>query len=404
MLMNLLAIIVFLLMFMVLVSVHELGHYLAARYFNMGVSEFSVGMGRPIVKTWARRKYITDEGEEQETLFNFRAWPIGGFVKIIGMEPDEEGNENRVVGGFYGKEPWKRIVVLLAGPVFSLVFGWIILVGVFASSGIYVPNNVVYRVEEGQPAQLSGLTKGDRVVSIDGKPIKEMNDAIGIIRASDGKPMVFKIQRKGQDLDLTIKPTLSAEERPVIDEDGVPIGGFKKFPQVGVAFDQDHVYPGISGAMGEATMFPVKQVQAMVKRVTQPQVLINNSAGVVGMAVVTKEAVSAGLSTVFQITGMISLSLGIFNLLPIGPLDGGQILLSLIEWVRKGKRVSIQAQMRFFLTGIALMVCLFAFRFYKDLVQFVIPGRENVIIGTGKAPKTPVQDSNTPNANNAPVK
>lgn len=406
MLMNLLAIIVFLLMFMVLVSVHELGHYLFARYFNMGVSEFSVGMGRPILKTWGRRKYTTDEGEEQETLFNFRAWPIGGFVKILGMEPDEEGNEKNVVGGFYSKPPWQRIVVLLAGPIFSLAFGWIVLVSVFATSGIDVPNNVVSLVEKGLPADTSGLKLGDRVLSIDGHPISKMEDAVQVIRSSDGKPMTFKISRGGNNLDLTIKPILSAEERAIVDKDGMQTGEFKKVPQIGLLLGDDHVYPGLWGAMSQATEFPVKQVGLMFNRITRPQVLLNNSAGPVGMAVVTKQVVSSGLSPVIEFAGMISLSLGIFNLLPIGPLDGGQILLSLIEWIRRGKRVSIQAQIRFIVAGVTLMLGLFCFRFYKDLVQFVIPGKENMIIGTGKksTPADPKPDSNSPTANNAPVK
>ncbi|MEI7987139.1 MAG: site-2 protease family protein, partial [Armatimonadota bacterium] len=107
--MSLLTVVVFLLMFSVLVAVHELGHYLFARKFNMGVSEFSIGMGRPILKTWMRRKYTTEAGEEQETLFNIRAFPLGGFVKINGMEPNEDGTESNLPDGFYKKSPWQRI-------------------------------------------------------------------------------------------------------------------------------------------------------------------------------------------------------------------------------------------------------------------------------------------------------
>ena len=400
MLMNLLAIIVFLLMFMVLVSVHELGHYLFARYFNMGVSEFSVGMGRPIVKTWARKKYKTDEGEEQETLFNFRALPLGGFVKIVGMEPDEEGTERHVVGGFYSKPPWQRIVVLLAGPIFSLVFGWAILVGVIATVGMQKPNNVVERIEKGLPAEKAGLTVGDRILSIGSHSIENMDDALQAIRSSNGEPLKFSIQRKGIQQELVVQPSLSQDERPVVDPDGMRTGEFKKVPQVGILLGEDHVYPGFLGAVSKASYLPIQQVQMMVNRITRPQVLLNNSTGVVGMAVVTKQVVSTGLSTVFEFAGMISISLGIFNLLPIGMLDGGQILLSLIEWVRRGKRVSMQAQTKFFLAGLALMIGLFTFRFYKDIVQYVVPGRENLIQGTGKAP-TSKQDVNAPTA---PVK
>jgi regulator of sigma E protease len=371
----------------------------------MGVSEFSIGMGRPIVKTWARRKYKTDEGEEQETLFNIRAWPIGGFVKIVGMEPDEEGSERKVVGGFYTKSAYKRIVVLLAGPVFSLVFGWLILVGVFTISGLSVPSNRVAKIVKDQPAYQAGIKPGDHIVSINDRPITNPQEGINVIRGSEGKPLTFKVDRAGQALTLQVTPTLSAEEKASVDEDGLPTGSFKKQPQVGIEFGSDMIRPSLLVAMAEAANFPVQQVQMMVKKITQPQVLLNNSTGMVGMVVITGEAVQSGLSTVFLLSGMISLSLGIFNLLPLGMLDGGQIFLSIVELVSK-KRVSLQAQTRFFLAGMAVIVSLFIFRFYKDMVQYVIPGKENLIIGTGKKdsskPKDDKKEPTQPDSN-APV-
>jgi regulator of sigma E protease len=312
MLMSLLTIVVFLLMFSVLVAVHELGHYLFARMFNMGVSEFSIGMGRPIVKTWMRKKYTTAAGEEQETLFNIRAFPLGGFVKINGMEPNEDGTESDVPDGFYKKSPWQRIVVLLAGPIFSLVFGWMILVGVFAISGIDRPNNVVEQTVKGQPAQLAGIEKGDRILAINGSPVKNNQDGISLIRASNGNPIMFKIERKGETKEINVTPTMSAEERQSMDEDGFPTGEFKKQPQVGIAFSFEHIKPGIIGSMSEAADFPIMQVRTMFKKITRPKILIENSTGAVGMVAITNQAVQSGLSTVFLLTGMISLSLGTY--------------------------------------------------------------------------------------------
>jgi regulator of sigma E protease len=402
MLMNLLTIVVFLLMFSVLVAVHELGHYLFARKFNMGVSEFSIGMGRPILKTWMRRKYTTDEGEERETEFNIRAFPLGGFVKIVGMEPEEDGTESKIPGGFYKKSPWQRIVVLLAGPIFSLVFGWMILVGVFAISGIDRPNNVVDQTVKGQPAEAAGIVKGDRILSVNGRTIKDSQDAISAIRASNGEPIKFTINRDNATKDIIVKPVLSPEEKQSLDEDGFPTGEFKKQPQVGILFSFEHVNPGLMVSMTEAADFPVQQVRMMFKKITRPQQIINNSTGAVGMVAITNQAVQSGLSTVFLLTGMISLSLGIFNLLPIGPLDGGQIFLALLEILRGGKKVSTQVQTRFIVVGLTLMVSLFIFRIYKDMYQYVLPGKENLI--SGSKGKDPTPDSNSAPSNNAPVK
>jgi regulator of sigma E protease len=285
MLMSLLTIVVFLLMFSVLVAVHELGHYLFARKFNMGVSEFSIGMGRPILKTWMKKKYTTEAGEEQETHFNIRAFPLGGFVKINGMEPNEDGTESNLPDGFYKKSPWQRIVVLLAGPIFSLVFGWMVLVGVFAISGIDQPNNVVEQTVKGQPAQMAGIEKGDKILAINGSPVKTSQDGISLIRASNGSPVLFKIDRKGETKEVKVTPTMSAEERQTMDEDGFPTGEFKKQPQVGIMFSFEHVNPGLVAAMGEAADFPIQQVRMMFKKITRPKVLIENSTGAVGMVV-----------------------------------------------------------------------------------------------------------------------
>ncbi|MEI7987345.1 MAG: M50 family metallopeptidase, partial [Armatimonadota bacterium] len=314
--------------------------------------------------------------------------------------------ESNLPDGFYKKSPWQRIAVLLAGPIFSLVFGWMVLVGVFAISGIDQPNNVVGQTVKGQPAQMAGIEKGDKILAIAGSPVKTYQEGISLIRASNGNPLVFKIDRNGQTKEITVTPAMSAEERQSIDEDGFPTGEFKKQPQVGIVFGSEHVNPGLLVAMGEAADFPIQQVRTMFKKITRPKVLIENSTGAVGMVAITNQAVQNGMSTVFLLTGMISLSLGIFNLLPIVPLDGGQIMLALIEILRGGKKVSTQIQTKFVIVGLILMGSLFIFRLYKDMYQYVLPGKENLISGSKRsepAPDSNGASTNTPSVN-APVK
>lgn len=390
MLIYILTAVVFLLMFSVLVSVHELGHYLAARKYGMSVSEFSIGMG-PLVKTFGKKSYVTEEGVQETTDFNLRALPLGGFVKIAGMDHDPENNPVPEPGGFYAKHPWKRIMVLLAGPIFSLIFGWIIVSGVFMTTGETKGTNRVFKVQEGMPAAKAGIQTGDRVLSIDNRPVTSNTDGVKIIRDSGGKTLNFAVQRGDKTLQFDITPTVSEDERQVLDEDGIPTGEFKKLPQVGLIFDVETTQLGPLQAFGVAATYPYDQVRLMVKKVTHPKVILNNSTGVVGMAVITKEAVQGGLSPVFMITGLISLSLGIFNLLPIYPLDGGQIAISLIEWMRKGRQVSVSFRSALLFVGLFLMGSLFLFRIYKDTVQYVLPGKENVITGPAKPEKKSVE-------------
>ena len=404
--MSLLTIIVFLLMFTVLVAVHELGHYLVARKFNMGVSEFSIGMGRPILKTWMRRPYTTDSGEERETEFNIRAFPLGGFVKIVGMEPEEDGSESKEPDGFYKKSPWKRIAVLLAGPIFSLAFGWVVLVGVSLSAGTIKSNNVILEVIKDEPAAKAGILPGDRILAINGHPIHDGKDGVTYIKSSNGNALTFTITRGKDTKDYVVKPSLSPEERPILDDDGLPTGEKKRQHQIGIQFGYDHIPLGIVGSMVDAANFPVMQVRAMVNKITRPRVIIENTTGAVGMVAITNQAVQDGFISVFQLTGMISISLGIFNLFPIVPLDGGQIAFAMVEILRRGKKVSPVTQTRFIIAGVLLMGSLFLFRVYKDMYQYVLPGKENLISG-GKKPEfvphpKPI-DSNVP-SNNAPVK
>jgi Predicted membrane-associated Zn-dependent proteases 1 len=165
-------VLVFLLIITVLVAAHEYGHYLFAKIFGMGVEEFAIGFGRNPIWTYRRKTYRlpiardqvvepysessasgmpgemtrrtitpvvveTPEGRyiEETTNFTIRAWPLGGFVRIKGMMPEDDGSEVRIPGGFYSKDPWKRFIVLLAGPVFSVLAGVIMLIGLYSTAG-----------------------------------------------------------------------------------------------------------------------------------------------------------------------------------------------------------------------------------------------------------------------------
>ncbi len=398
MLMNLLTIVVFLVMFSVLVAVHELGHYWFARKFNMGVSEFAIGFGKPIVKTWKRKKYRLDDGEEQETEFNIRPFPLGGFVKILGMEPQEDGSEVNVNGGFYTRSPWARIVVLFAGPVFSIVFGWLIFIGLFTMIGVEKPVNRIGSINIGGAADKAGIKPGDTIIKIDETDVKDTVTGILAIRGAKGAPVNVTFVHEGQTLQKLMTPTLSTQELEEIDSKGEPTGKKGHYPVLGIAFASDYFRVPIGEAIVTATQAPYIAAKAMITNIMRPKQILEESTGVIGMAVGTRMAVEGGLANVLSLAGIISISLGFMNLLPIGMLDGGQIFLSLIEGLRGGKRLSMRSQLQFLWVGMIVILFFFVAVTYKDLFRFVIPGEQNLLSRSNSS-----QSSNTP-SNNAPVK
>ncbi len=233
-------------MFTVLVAAHEFGHYIFARLFNMGVEEFALGFGKRPVFQWMRRTYVVPlrEGEVAElsrtpegkfdlessgtrphediqeidtssgkalrevTRFTVRAWPLGGFVRIKGMMPEEDGSETTIAGGFYNKPPWQRLIVLFAGPLFSVLAGLLILAPLYMTVGVMKRDNkpIIGPVIKGGPAYVAGLHEGDTVTSIEGSPVKTFYDLNRVVRDSANKTLSIGILRAGQPLLLHVTP------------------------------------------------------------------------------------------------------------------------------------------------------------------------------------------------------
>jgi len=234
---------VFIVMISILVFAHELGHYLFARLFNMGVEEFAIGFGKKPIIVYAKRDYRIKvlagedphlphskpaddlneqmaslavrmegstpnlhsnivEGEHgvelhETTHFTVRPIPAGGFVRIKGMLPEEDGSEVRIPGGFYSKAPWKRFIVLLAGPAFSVLAGILILVPTFMSDGItkFDPHPILGQVTPGRPADQAGLRQGDKIIALNERPIHSFFEMIQVVRVSAGVKLLVTYQR-----------------------------------------------------------------------------------------------------------------------------------------------------------------------------------------------------------------
>lgn len=368
--------VVFLIMISVLVAAHEYGHYLFAKIFKMGVEEFAIGFGKKPIWVWMRKtqKIQLSDAEaaskglpsgstlEEETQYTVRPWPIGGFVRINGMVPQEDGSEIYVPGGFYSKPAWQRFIVLLAGPVFSIASGILLIFLTTLVAGVPSRDSVVAKVSPDSPAFIGGIREGDRIVSLNDRPISSSEEVAKFDRRP-GVPIKVGFERNGKRMELSLVPAhlKSDLNDPRVDPRDVRLGlGFGR------------LVPASPGpAFVNAVETPYLIVSTLATQLSTKKVSVEETVGgPASMVSATSDAVHNGVEAVIGTAALLSISVGIFNLLPIGPLDGGQMMLAFIEIFRR-KRLSIQTQATFMNVGAAIVITMFICVMFIDAKRFL---------------------------------
>ncbi len=348
---NLQFILMLALMLSVLVTAHEFGHYWFAKLFGMDVEEFAVGFGRPY---WT---YMRKNGTD----YTLRPIPFGGFVRVKGMVPEEDGSETEIPNGFYSKSPFARFMVLFAGPVFSILAGLAILIPLHSLYGRKEVGTTVDKVLAGKPAQVAGIQHGDKITSIDGKPVVAMFEVIMAVRDKAGEKVTVGFERQGRAMTVTVVPEMEATPSPYLSNPLRPPTGTRRQGKIGLAASITQtvvVKSSISDAVASAVIWPVDMATGLVKTLLRPSTLKDN---VGGPGTIVKESYMAakdGLDSFVQLAALLSISLGIFNLLPFSPLDGGQMLMAVIEMLRRGKRLSMKLQVAYQSLGLAFVLLL----------------------------------------------
>jgi len=382
------------------VFVHELGHFLAAKWAGVYAPRFSVGFGPAL---WRLRR--------GETEYVIAALPLGGYVRmasrddetmalIEGGSPEGQGqgegtgqgqSEGRgtEAGGttppdwdptamvpfgpipvppdrwFESKKLYQRIVILLAGVTMNVLLTLGVSTGVYAWYGKpYVPA-VIDSVVAGMPGAQAGLLKGDSVASIDGRPVKAWNELLTQVSASAGKPVRFGLVRGGEAISLTITP---------VAQDGMDASTGKKVTvgRVGV-LPKDNVQREpiglVDAAVGgwRATWSMAGSVTGVVGGLFRGTVSVKNLGGPVAIARTSVAAARSGLESVWALIAFLSINLAILNLLPVPILDGGQVLMTMAESV-KGSPFTIRTRENVMRVGLAAIVALFAVVMFNDLV------------------------------------
>ena len=343
----------FVVVFAILVVFHELGHFLAARAFKMPILEFAVGFGPKIV-TIARQGILE---------YTLRLYPLGGFVKIRGMEIEEEAGDSEekaaVDEDSFNKRPvHQRFAVILAGPLASLLVGYLGYVLLFAVYGKPSMTAQIGQVMPGKPAAIAGLRAGDKVVSIDGKAVT-IDTLVPTIDASKGSPM-----------DFLVADDTKAERHVVVKAEKDSTGG-KDVYRIGVrpTFVFEPCSFGVAWIEAASTtaQYGSKLVSIVKAGKTKDAV-----GGPVGIAQTFYALAGTGAQTRIELLASLSLSLFIFNMFPIPILDGGHLVLLTIEAIRRKKLSAINMQ-RVYLAGAAIMGLLFLTIMWNDVVKLIAP-------------------------------
>ncbi|HEX2127634.1 MAG TPA: site-2 protease family protein [Solirubrobacterales bacterium] len=346
--------------FAVLIVLHEAGHFAAAKAVGMRVEGFSLFFGP---KLWAVRR--------GETEYAIRAIPAGGYVKITGMNPDEELDPEVAPRAYYHQPVWKRIVVIAAGPFVNLVIAFVVLFALGAT--LEEPTAVaVDQIEQGSPAEGS-LQTGDVLVSINGVgvtglPVEEQDDrlvgALGDLgcggaetdgcAATQAVPVV--VEREGQRRTLELTPRYDS------DVDRFRFG----FAFAGANFVSADLSPAASAEWALDRMWYVtERTVSIIARIFDPEQREQIS-GIVGSYEVTRQSIEFDTRQAFGVLALISLSLAVINLFPFLPLDGGHIFWSLVEKVR-GRPVPFSVMERASVVGFVLVLMLFAIGLSNDI-------------------------------------
>jgi membrane-associated protease RseP (regulator of RpoE activity) len=329
------------------VMIHEAGHYLTAKKFGMKVTEFFLGFGQ---KLWS-----TQRGE---TEFGIKAIPAGGYCRIVGMSPREELSEADKDRAFVKASVGQRLIVLGAGSFLHFVIGFVLLLTLFISVGVTSVTSTVEQVSEcipqnasevcsakstPSPAKNVGILAGDKIIKVDGKSYKDWSDVVAVIRASAGKELSITVERNGAPIDIAVTPTSRDVDGKVIGVLGVvnKVGAITYGPVDSVAragkFTGEILKNSATSLISLPTKIPSLISQTFGGEKRDPEGLV----GVVGVARVSGETantkaltVREKIATFILIIASLNLFVGMFNLLPLLPLDGGHMAVAVVDGVR----------------------------------------------------------------------
>jgi regulator of sigma E protease len=331
-------IIVALILFSIIIFIHELGHFLFAKLSGVKVHEFAIGMGPKVFSI------------KRETEYSIRLLPLGGFVSMEGE--DESSNDP---DSFGNKSLPARLSTILAGPIFNLILAVIVLIPVFMSLGVPSKEAIVGELTKSGPAQMVGIETGDKILKINGKNVTSWEQTVKTVHGSGGKDLNVELERNGKTKEVTVTPE---------KKQGTYLIGMS--PKM-----EKSIFGSITYSF-ETTVSMTKQMFAFLGQMitgTVPGGFSNSVAGPVGVIGMVSDAAKTGVINLLYLGSVISLNLGILNLLPIPALDGWRILMLIIEGIRGGKKFDPNKEGFVNLIGFGALMLFMIFITYKDVLR-----------------------------------
>lgn len=335
--------------FSLLVIFHEFGHYIIAKLLKVKVEKFAVGFG----PEWFGFK-------GKETHYSVNLFPLGGYVRMLGDEPGTPDAESP--RSYLSQKWYKRACIVAFGPVMNFVLA-VILFTIIFMVGVWVPDTMIARigyVYENTPAFKAGLKEGDIVAKVNNRDIKDWDELTKMIQPNSGQELSMEVLRNKETIHFLLAPEYDKERK-------VGILGIRASQKL----ERDNPLVALGKGVSETytwTVITLKAIWWMLTGKIAPEV-----SGPVGIAQMISVGVKAGFASLVAFIAVLSINLGVFNLFPIPILDGGHILFLVIEAIR-GKPVSAEKIKIAQTIGLAILLTIFLFATYKDIIRLIIPG------------------------------
>ena len=354
----------FLVALTIIVFIHELGHFLVARWCGVDVEAFSIGFGREIFG-W---------NDRHGTRWKVAWLPLGGYVRFRGDAnaasiPDAEAlaRAKNEPGNFHGKPVWQRALVVAAGPIANFILAIAIFTGAFMIVGRPVIEPKVDQVLAGSAAEQAGIRKGDVFVSIDGAVIDDFADLQQAVVTRAGEPLAVVIDRNGEKINLTVTPQLREEPDNFGGKIRIGLLGVKRDAMGPIHYERLGPVQAFETGV-ERTWFIVTSTFKYLGKLFTGRESADQLGGPIAMAKAAGDAASVGFSQYIAVIAFLSVSIGLLNLFPIPMLDGGHLVYYAVEAVR-GRPLGENAQEWGFRIGFSLVIMLMVVGTWNDLVR-----------------------------------